>query len=159
MDILEKYKLSRAALTEVTKKLFFLLEDNDVYKIIQHHELANVEILDTDQMDIVEVRLYNFKDVSPKIAFMCSRDAALNVDDSIIPIWLETSKEAMEKINAALVLKFLKAFSVKDHPLLAMTIQAVPELIHLEQADSEIGNLMARYMSEKLLEQSKTIKK
>lgn len=154
MDVLDKFIFSQSEMTEVTKRIFNILEEADVYKIIPYFELSNVQISALENTDMVEVQLYNFKDVSPKLAFVCDRETALDAHHTIITPWLAATKEAMEKVNAAKVLKFLKTFSVRDHELINLTIQACPTLIHNEHTEAEIAELMAQYMSKELLKRS-----
>lgn len=155
MDILDQFKESRSKLVDIEKKLFNLFEENDVYKVIPYFNLSHVSITEAENANEVHIELHNYKDLSPQFAFICDRELALSIDQSVVSGWLAISKETLEKINTQKGIKFLKSFGYMDHELISILIQAYPELFAMGKVEGEIAEMCAKYKSLKLEERSK----
>ncbi|ADI96294.1 hypothetical protein Ac42p056 [Acinetobacter phage Ac42] len=153
MDVLKKYSKSRDDLNVVSKALFNLLEEQDVYNVMQTFGLGFLEISELDDESLVEISLFNFKDQTPIITFAAKRDQALKCDPEVLVPWKAITRELVEKTCIQKGQRFLKAFEQADHELIHIIVSGYTELNELGKKDQEIAEACAKYFVKRLEKQ------
>lgn len=153
MDILSKYTETKKELDLLAKQVFSLFDENDVYGIINSSNVKYLEICDHKQFDnLVIINMGDYGDIAPILTFESDRKIVLEFDEeSLIELWIQTSKNIIEKSNELKAKKFMKDYHKNDHGLIHLVISNYEKLSNLGKNDAEIAKLAAKGMT-KLLE-------
>lgn len=146
MDILNKYSESKKELDLLSKQVFSLFEENDVYGIIKTSDIKFLELSIHKQHDeLVVVGLCDYSGIIPKISFEAKRSDILDfIEKNIIDLWIEISKSIVEKANEVKAKKFMKDYRTFDHGLIYLLISNYEKLSNSGKTDSEIAKIVAK---------------
>lgn len=145
MDPLNKFTQAKEELRVIQKALFLMFEENDIFGIIRQDELTYMEFVDHRHDDTkVIIELYNYRDTVPRITFEADRAASLACDETTITMWIEASKNIVERAMAAKAKKFLKTFSSEDFQLISLVINAHDPLAKAGKSQDEIATTVAK---------------
>ncbi|CAL1778112.1 hypothetical protein BRC2024_PQPTKSFJ_CDS_0242 [Tegunavirus sp. BRC001] len=149
MDILSSFTHSKAAIEQISKKLFSMFEENDLYGIISRSKLAYLEIQE-HQLDknLVLIEIYEHSALYPEVSFEAPRSTILACDESVVELWHKASLAIIEGANTAKALKFLKEFPESDHALVHIIISSYERLSKLGKSDKDIAESCAKLMSQ-----------